>query len=105
MVIQNHFADSRTVLQDQFVEEVGSNSNEVIVLTPPNFNLDGYTKRLALCSHHQSIKTSAESIKTIWFFQHVVSSRGIAYLRSLPTICHPISRGLPEDLALRLGLI
>jgi hypothetical protein len=39
------------------------------------------------------------------FFQHIVSSRGIADLQNLPFIHHPDPRGLTEDFALHNGPI
>jgi hypothetical protein len=66
-------------LEDQFVEEVCSGSNDVTVLTPPNFNEDAYANKLALYTRHQCVLQSPESIKAIEesdvFFQDVVNSR------------------------------
>jgi hypothetical protein len=94
-------------LEDQFVEEVCSGSNDLTVLTPPNFNEDAYANKLVLYTRHQCVLQSPESIKAIEerdvFFQDVVNSRNITHLRGLPTIRHQIPREKPDNLALRNG--
>jgi len=94
-------------LEDQFVDEVCLGSNDVIVLTPPNFNEDAYENKLALYPRHQCVDQSPETIKAIEdrdvFFQYVVNSRNITHLRGLPTIRHQAPREKPDNLALRNG--
>jgi hypothetical protein len=65
LVIVDEHGQDLSKLEDQFVDKVCSGSNEVIVLTPPNFNKDSYANKLALFPHHQCVHQSPESTKAI----------------------------------------
>jgi hypothetical protein len=113
--LKDEFVDASEegVLQDLVIDEVEQNlselsgSNEVIVLTPPNFNKNAYANKLALCPHHECVHQSPESIKAIeardLIFQDVVDSRNITHLQGLPTIRHQAPREKSDDLVLRNG--
>jgi hypothetical protein len=107
LVVVDEVEQDHSNLDDQFVEEVCSGSNDVTVLSPPNFNEDAYANKLALYPHHQCVHQSHETIKAIEdrdvFFQYVVNSRNITHLRGLPTIRHQAPREKPDNLALRNG--
>jgi hypothetical protein len=107
LVVVDEVEQDHSDLDDQFVEEVCSGSNDVTVLTPPNFNEDAYANKLALYLLHQCVDQSHESIKAIEdrdvFFQCVVNSRNITHLQGLPTIRHQAPREKPDNLALRNG--
>jgi hypothetical protein len=64
-VIVDEVEQDHSDLEDQFVDEVCSGSNDVIVITPPNFNKDAYENKLALYPHHQCVDQSPETIKAI----------------------------------------
>jgi hypothetical protein len=105
LVVVDEVEQDHSDLEDQFVEEVCSGSNDVTVLIPPNFNEDAYANKLALYTRHQCVLQSPKSIKAIEerdvFFQDVVNSRNITHLRGLPTIHHQVPREKPDNLALR----
>ncbi len=107
LVIIDEVEQDHSNLDYQFVEEVFSGSNDMSVLTPPNFNEDAYANKLALYPHHQCVHLSPESIKAIEvrdvFFQDVVNSRNIAHLRGLPTIRHQVPREKTDNLTLCNG--
>jgi hypothetical protein len=99
LVFVDEVEQDHSDLEDQFVDEVCSGSNNVIVLTPPTFNKDAYAKKLALYPRHQCVNQSPESIKAIEdrdvFFQNVVNSRDITHLQGLSTIHHQAPREKP----------
>ena len=107
LVVVDEVEQDHSDLDDQFIEEVCSGSNDVTVLTPPNFNEDAYANKLALYPRHQCVDQSPETIKAIEdrdvFFQDVVNSRNITHLRGLPTIRHQAPREKPDNLSLRNG--
>ncbi len=92
LVVVDEVEQDHSDLDDQFVEEFCSGSNDVTVLTPPNFNEDAYANKMDLYPRQQCVHQSPESIKAIEdrdvFFQYVVISRNITHLRGLPTICY-----------------
>ncbi len=96
LVIVDKVEQDHSDLEDQFIEEVCSGSNDVTVLTPPNFNEDTYANKLALYPCHQCVVQSPESIKAIEdrdvFFHDVVNSRNITHLQGLPIIRHQAPR-------------